>query len=86
MSHSIAVSINATHNQSLEVEEADSVEVRIKDRLYIVSSTERGHLRIEAVDEQSMRVTGFSNMVTQQIPSERITQGEIIVGNTVDLS
>lgn len=86
MTTQIGVSINAPHNQSLEVEEADSVEVRIGQRTYIVSTNERGHLCIESVNEQAMRVVGFANMVKQRNPTERITLGEIIVGSAVELS
>jgi hypothetical protein len=79
------VSINATPSDSLEVEEVDSVEVRINSHTYVISTNDKGHLVIESIDQQALRVQGFKNQIATE-KCDRISQSEIIVGNMVVLS
>lgn len=81
----IDVSINASPTDSLEVEKAESVEVRIKDHTYVISASDKGHLVIESIDQKALRVCGFDNQISTR-RCDRISQSEIIVGNRVELS
>lgn len=83
----IRVGVNTTHlPNALDIEHVDSVEVGIGQHTYVISANDEGHLVIQSIDQKALRIEGFDNQFKSNGDTDRIVQGEIIVGNTVVLS
>lgn len=80
-------------SQDIEMENVDSVEVRIGQRIYTLTATELTHLLVRTNSDKAMRLHGFSPAIEGRATARRATEedritlaNEIIVGTHCEIS